>query len=126
MYITELSAGDKILITLSTATPAYPTRASKDSIVYKTGKQYKRNDITLLKGVAVVLTNSDKVLTFRFYDFYTPAISGIAAVDYYSISSIYLYEGETNASTVAEGLNDPTTAPPVDIYRKNVVLRWKG
>jgi hypothetical protein len=123
VYVTDLSAGDRILISLSSSTPAYPTG---DSLIYKTGKKYKRNAITFTKGTAVVLSNSDKVLTFRFADFYNPSTSGIAAVEYYAISSIYLYEGETNAATVAEGLNDPTTAPAMDIYRKKVDLRWKG
>ena len=123
MYVTELNAGDRILISLSRSTPAYPT--GKPS-TYKTGKKYKRQDIAFTKGTGVVLSNSDKVLTFRFADFYNPSTSGIAAVEYYAISSIYLYEGETNAATVAEGLNDPTTAPAMDIYRKKVDLRWKG
>lgn len=126
MYVTELSSGDQILITLASSMPAYPTRETKDSVVYRTGRRFKRNAITFIKGTAVVLSNADNVLTFRFADFYNPSTSGIAAVDYQSVSSIYLYEGETNAATVAEGLNDPTTAPPVNIYRKKVVLRWKG
>lgn len=126
MYITEISPGDQILITLASSMPAYPTREAKDSVVYRTGRRFKRNAITFIKGTAVVLSNSNNVLTFRFADFYNPSTSGIAAVDYQSVSSIYLYEGETNAATVAEGLNDPTTAPPVNIYRKKVILRWKG
>ena len=125
MYITELSPGDKILISLSRHAPAYPTRTSPTSIVYKTNSRYKRHDLTFTKGIGVVLNNVDRVLTIRFSDYYNPATSGIAAIDYNAVASIYLYEGETNAATVAEGLNDPTTAPAMEIYRKKVDIRWK-
>lgn len=125
MYIYELSAGDKILISLSRQTPAYPTRASPTSIIYKTGKEYKRQEVPFIKGIGTVLSNADKILTIRFSDYYNPARSGIAAVEYTAVSSIHLYEGETNAATVAEGLNDPTTAPAMEIYRKKVDIRWK-
>tara|TARA_R110002051_G_scaffold268489_1_gene328539 strand:+ start:253 stop:636 length:384 start_codon:yes stop_codon:yes gene_type:complete len=125
VYVTDLQSGDRILISLVSSSPAYPTRTNTEgSIVYKTGRKYKKHELTFLKGTATILSNISNVLTFRFADFYNPTTSGIAAVDYKSISSIYLYEGETNASTVAQGLNDPTTAPAVDIYRNKVILRW--
>ncbi len=124
MYVTELKAGDQILITLDRATPAYPT-TSGDVVVYKTGKQYKKSqNLHFNQGEGTVILNDSRVLVIRFCDIGNVSFNGVAELDYYAIKSIYLYEGETNAATVAEGLNNKQSAPPSKIYRKKVVLKW--
>ena len=125
MYITELSVGDKILITLNGKSPAYPVKMGT-SLVYKTGKQYARKqDPYFSEGTASVILNSENVLILSFAALVNPSFSGIAEVDYPSVQSLYLYTGETNASTVAKGLYNKATAPAMDIYREKIVLRWK-
>ena len=124
MYITELKAGDKILITLNSSTPAYSTLMGK-SVIYKTGKQYRRKqDIHFSEGTATVILNSERVLVLNFAGLTNTSFSGVAEVDYYAVKAAYLYTGETNAATVAEGLYNKATAPPMNIYRKKIVLKW--
>ena len=124
MYITELSEGDEILITLGDSTPAYPVLVGK-SVIYRTGKRYARKqDVYFSEGTATVLLNSERVLVLRFAGTINPSFSGIAEVDYQAVRSLYLYQGETNADTVAKGISDKTTAPAMDIYRKKIVLKW--
>ena len=125
MYITDLTAGDDIKISLVDSSPAYPTWDWKGGTVWKTGRRHKNNrSLNFSEGTGHVISNSDKVLRIRFVDAINTVFTGIAEIDYTSISSVYLYEGETNAATVAQGLNDPTTAPAINIYRKRVILRW--
>ena len=125
MYITDLKAGDEILITLTPQYPAYLTRAGK-VVVYKTGKQYKKSQsIPFTEGEASVLLNDSRVLVLQFSSRVNPSFSGIAEIDYFSIQSLYLYEGETNAATVAKGLENKQLAPAMRIYRKKVILKWK-
>ncbi len=124
MYITELKAGDKILITLNKSTPAYPTLLG-NSLLYKTGKQYRRKqDAYFNEGTANVLLNSERVLVLTFAGLTNPSFSGVAEIDYSAVKSIYLYTGETNADTVAEGLYNKSTAPAMNIYRKKIILKW--
>ena len=124
MYVTELKSGDKILITLTKYSPAYPTRAH-NSVVYKTGKQYKRAQNKYFnEGTATVLLNSENVLVISFASLSDHSFSGIAEIDYPSIRSLYLYTGETNADTVSKGLYNKSTAPPMQIYRKKIILKW--
>lgn len=125
MYITELSTGDKILLKLNSTTPAYPVMIGK-VFLYKTGKQYaKKQNIYFTGGTATIIRNSDDVLVLNFVSRSDPSFSGIAEIDYGAINLLYLYEGETNEATVAEGLRNKTTAPAMDIYRKKIILRWK-
>lgn len=125
MYITELKAGDEILIDLHKSLPAYPTKEG-NVIIYKTGSRYKKGKpVTFSEGEGTVILNSNKVLVFRFAGRINPSFHGVAEVDYSAIQKLYIYEGETNADTVAEGLNNKQTAPAMKIYRKKVVLRWQ-
>ena len=125
MYITELRAGDQILIDLHKRLPAYPTEEG-DVIIYKTGFQHKLGkQVTFSEGEGTVLLNNNKVLVFRFSGRTNPSFQGVAEVDYSAVKNLYVYEGETNASTVAKGLDNKQTAPAMNIYRKKVVLRWQ-
>ena len=69
--------------------------------------------------------NDSRVLVLQFSSRVNPSFSGIAEIDYFSIQSLYLYEGETNAATVAKGLENKQLAPAMRIYRKKVILKWK-
>ena len=125
MYITDLSAGDEILITLTPQYPAYISTVGT-KVLYRTGKSYEKSQsIPFSEGEATVIINDSRVLVIRFSDRVKPDFSGVAEVDYFAIQSIYLYEGETNATTVAKGLENKQLAPASKIYRKKVILRWK-
>ena len=126
MYITDLKAGDEILITLSKNLSAYPLRYPSGKIVYKTNvRNAHRESQRFVHGTGKVISNSNNVLKISFTQGWNKSqFSGVAEIDYQAVSLLYLYQGETNASTVAKGLDNPATAPPMNIYRKKVVLRW--
>lgn len=125
MYITELKAGDQILIDLHKSLPAYPTRSGKVTI-YRTGSQYKLGKaVSFSEGEGTVILNSGKVLVMNFSGRVNPSFHGVAEIDYSAVNNLYIYEGETNADTVAKGLENKQTAPAMRIYRKKVVLRWQ-
>ena len=124
MYITELTAGDEILIKLHRNLQAYPS-GTPGNIVYRTGKRYnKGNHVAFIEGTGKVISNTSKVLSIIFSSVVQSSLSGLADIDYHAIREVYLYEGETNATTVAKGLNNVHLAPAMNIYRKKVILRW--
>jgi len=124
VYITELNAGDEILITLNGAALAYPTTQG-NTVIYRTGRRHKKSQtVPFNEGEGTVLLNDSKLLVIRFSARTNPDFHGVAEIDYYAINSIYLYEGETNATTVAAGLNNKQSAPASKIYRKKVILKW--
>tara|TARA_R110002110_G_scaffold201156_2_gene412051 strand:+ start:181 stop:561 length:381 start_codon:yes stop_codon:yes gene_type:complete len=124
MYVTNLQTGAEVLFNLHSSLPAYPVREN-NVVIYKTGRQYKKaQEVPLTEGEGTVILNDSKVLVLRFSARTNPSFQGVAEIDYNALKSLYVYGGETNAATVAAGLNNKQTAPAMKIYRNKVILRW--
>ena len=134
MYITELSAGDKILLKLISGKYAYPELINGE-ITYRTSNiNQKMKASYFIEGEGFIISNENKKIKMSFNSFDSRSCYGIAEVDYNAFQFIYLNEGETNADTVVpkkkldfdleEDIEFPHTAPAMQIYRKKIILFW--
>ena len=70
-----------------------------------------------------VISNSNKVLTMNFVSTTNRNKVGTAEIDYISIKSLYLFEGETTRPFA--DIQEPGTGRvPLQVYRTKVKVVW--
>ena len=137
MNITDLKAGDRIYMTINKTFAPTENLIGKQVIFESTPRWTSgaRKSFTQCKGTIIQHTTlkGEPALELQFVSLVNPSNTGIARIIYYSIASLWLYEGETNINTVvpkevSEKRNEfPYAAyqlPPVNIYRKKIKLVW--
>lgn len=137
MNIKDLKAGDRILVTINKIFSPIETRSGNKTI-YKTTQAWTagpRSSFTQCKGTILGHTTlyGGPALRVSFVAIPNSNRTGEVIINYFSINSLWLYEGETNIDTVVpKEISDkrnewPYTAyqaPPSNIYRKKIKLIW--
>lgn len=137
MNIGDLKSGDDILLKVNGAFKPVPMRYGKKTVYETPTVQGRPRSPTFSECTATVIghapLNNTPALQIQFVNIVDRSVTGIAHINYFSILSIRLYEGETNIKTVVpKDISDkrdewPYTAyqlPPSKIYRKKVNLVW--
>ena len=137
MNIRQLQAGDRVYVTINKVFSPVERRIGKQ-VIFETSRSWGSRpgkSFTQCKGSLLSHTtvNNEPALELQFISLIDPNNIGVARINYFSIMSLWLYEGETNIDTVvphhiSEQRNQfPYTAyqlPPVNIYRKRINLVW--
>jgi hypothetical protein len=124
MTLYDLTAGDYILIRLRGNSRAVPVYQKSQKNLYKTDKNSNRHEPdSLLEAEGTIISNSNKVLTMNFVSTVNRNKTGIAEIDYISIASVYLFEGETTRP-FAEASEPGTGRVPLNVYRTKVKVEW--
>ena len=140
MILAEIPLGSRVRVKLKKRAYAGPQRVG-NSVVYSTARHaqaplpHKPKGMTFTEGVGTILENSNKKIKMSFIGLVNPDFSGIVEIDYFAFDSVYLWEGETNESTLTrshkidfnlvEEIEHKNAMPPMDIYRKEIQLIWK-
>jgi len=137
MNIGDLKSGDRILLKVNKVFKPVPRRIGEGMVYETSTSRVSSPSVSFSECKAVVIDhtplNNNAALKIHFISITNSSNTGIAHLNYYSILSIWLYEGETNIDTVvpeeiSDARNDwPYAAyqlPPMNIYRKKVNLVW--
>lgn len=124
MTLYDLAQGDEILIELRQDSTAVHVYHKSQKNLYKTDKnsvRYEKGSFVSAEGS--IISNSDKVITMNFVDTVNMNKYGTAEIDYISIKSVYLFEGETT-QPFADTRDPGTGRVPLKVYRTKVKIVW--
>jgi len=124
MTLYDLQQDDQILVELRQDSPALRVYRKSQKNFYKTNKNLNRYESgSFLKAEGSVISNSNKVITMNFVATVNRNKFGTAEIDYISIRSLYLFEGETTRPFA--DIQEPGTGRvPLKVYRTKVKVVW--